>query len=1477
MERALKGLTASCHARLLIGIPLALATWIGLPAQQASALQDSSSGSGLETAPEEPLESPDFASPLAIGSCERTIRATVVAIDQSIFFNRLMVFLPTGMIYALEHDLDQLSQSPRLRPGKRPRPIVLRMNVGDCLAVRFRNLLRPQPVNQEQPATRSASMYIDGLPLVGSILSSGSNVGANPSSLIPPGGEATYIWYGAKEGPFLVHSAGAMTGGEGDGGQPDHGLFGAVIVEPRGSVWYRSQITAEEMDLSTTFIDPDGFRRINYNAVYPPDHPDPRRRGKPVLKILDGDLSIFHSDLYAIVANIPPGTYPDVPAAAPDNNGIDRNRNEPFRELTVFYHDENALAQAFPILEDPDLFFVKSIVDNMAINYGTGGVGAEVISYGADQIVGNSAHIPAGMAARCNDCVFEEAFLSSWAVGDPAQIVRRRSPEPTAPLEEFLYPDDPSNVFHAYLNDHTKFRIIHAGVKEHHIHHQHAHQWLHLQNEQSSNYLDSQAIGPGSAFTLDIAYNGAGNRNKTIGDSIFHCHFYPHFAQGMWGLYRVHDVFEDGRNVLPDAESERGSPVPGVVPLPGMPMNPPPSPENLGYPYFLPGNKGHRPPHPPLDFFVDENGRTHDGGLPRHVVVGGVVLDGVNGVFDREHLELDAQQLPEQGTPEEIATMAYHAQRLHHTKTPEGNPAILVTNGLPPISGAPFADPCVDDNGQPIETLRKVFGVAHQLPKIFFNKKKWHFDQWRMISLWGDFADLHTPGSTTPPEPFFIRAHSGDCINFYHTNLIPRVYEEDNFQIFTVTDIIGQHIHLVKFDVTASDGAGNGWNYEDGTFAPGEVEERIRAINVLGGIRTYPPPPPGQRPPREELRITPHPFFGVPGAQTTVQRWWADPILMSSNQGRELRMVFTHDHFGPSTHQQVGLYAGLVIEPPGSLWRNSETGEQLGGRFDGGPTSWRADVITTNVRDTYREFLIEFQDFNLAYWGTQPVNPPDREEVCLPFLVEANPLLRPEGISNEDPGTMSVNYRNEPIALRIRNPQSNQQAPGVAGDLAHAYRSNVTRADPDFNVQPNFYRPLTNDVRPGDPFTPLLRAYEGDRVKVRMLMGAHEEGHNFTIHGLKWRQGPDDPNSSWRNSQMNGISEFFDFEVGLLPEVGPDGRGTADYLYQPSAAVDGQWNGMWGILREYVGVRNDLLPLPNNPDGQLSRQFNVGAFEDTEESIPNDPFFRSICPRGAPRRNYDVTAVRAIDVLSEGTLIYNKGRFSNDPTVPGDPNTFIHDPTALMYVLTSDLIPGPNGPRLRDEAPREPLILRANAGDCVRVKLRNGFRAAPFDLVGFNHLPMIVERFNANQIVPSADVGLHAQLLQFNIRRHNGVTVGFNPISTVSLTDSRTYEWYAGSIDVRDDGTVVARPIEFGATGLLPADLMKHSNKGLVGALIIEPRGSTWTLPDSRTRAMADVYFSGTNFRESVVVFQDDVNLRHFPGVLPPPPPPDPG
>src|SRR5690349_23904322 len=79
----------------------------------------------------------------AADNCSRTITAKVAALDVPFFLNRLGAMMPEGMVFALERDIVRTTSCPsgqwcpraRLRDGKRPRPIVLRANVGDCLSI----------------------------------------------------------------------------------------------------------------------------------------------------------------------------------------------------------------------------------------------------------------------------------------------------------------------------------------------------------------------------------------------------------------------------------------------------------------------------------------------------------------------------------------------------------------------------------------------------------------------------------------------------------------------------------------------------------------------------------------------------------------------------------------------------------------------------------------------------------------------------------------------------------------------------------------------------------------------------------------------------------------------------------------------------------------------------------------------------------------------------------------------------------------------------------------------------------------------------------------------------------------------------------------------------------------------------------------------------------------------------------------------
>ncbi|MFL6193811.1 MAG: hypothetical protein ACJ75H_06540, partial [Thermoanaerobaculia bacterium] len=182
-------------------------------------------------------------------TCARTVTADVVAFDQVFFWNRLGAVQPQGQMFALRRDVVPISGTAltagnvQLRADKRPRPLVLRMNEGDCLRITFQNLLANAVKDQEQSATRFASIHANGMELVGSDLDGGTYVGQNASSLVAPGGTAVYNLYAEKEGEHLLYSAGTVTGGEGNGGQINAGLFGAIIVEPAGARWYRSQGT----------------------------------------------------------------------------------------------------------------------------------------------------------------------------------------------------------------------------------------------------------------------------------------------------------------------------------------------------------------------------------------------------------------------------------------------------------------------------------------------------------------------------------------------------------------------------------------------------------------------------------------------------------------------------------------------------------------------------------------------------------------------------------------------------------------------------------------------------------------------------------------------------------------------------------------------------------------------------------------------------------------------------------------------------------------------------------------------------------------------------------------------------------------------------------------------------------------------------------------------------------------------------------
>jgi len=1647
-------------------------------------------------------------------TCARSLTAQVVVLDQPLMFNRLGAQNVNGTIYALSRDVINLDTGlplnrggaaaagrVALRPDKRPRPLVLRAAAGDCLAIRLTNLLTPAanprspplslnglhfrlPLN-DQVADRFVGFTVPGgLQLVTSIADSSTFAGRNPNSLIAPGQSATYNLFAPQEGTFLVVSDGAPFGGEGSYGNGANGLFAAINVQPRGAHFYRSQVTEEELRLATSGTSPTGQPIINYEAVYPSTEPwvGEGKSGLPILNMVAAGGELVHSDISAIIVGpqadgtFAPSTYP-LESVGRRNPSLP-NRLEPFREFTVLFHDEVAAADAFPgYFEDPVFSYtLEGVRDAFMINYGSAGLGSEVISN----------RLGVGPMHDCIDCAFEEFFLSSFTVGDPAMLVDVPAnmgleslapgavppPGSTGPkATRAFFPDDPSNVQHTYLNDFVKVRNVHVG-KEHHVFHLHNHQWLFNPNDDNSNYIDSQGIGPGSGYTYELSFGGSGNRNRSAGDAILHCHFYPHFAQGMWQLMRIHDTFEVGTRLkasgaafhstrfglqdgtpaakaraLPDGEILAGTPIPGLVPLPGKPMAPMPgrvevvaNPNttvassfhplmprervpvgsnarvvdrtvNPGFPFWIGGIEsivGQRATTPPLDMLSESEasalqagtnplfgGRTDlvanaggfTGGLPRHALegmaAGGKAESRLTRLdFTKVVLRAKPVYFPEEGTDVEQTAMAFHSRRVHPSTTLLRNGSTrasgFVTNGLPPMPSAPFFEPCGDDVGNRVvagvgprffdgvggtsisgsvqfgATNPRVYKGANIQLDVVFNKVGYHYPQERILTLWEDV--LPTLNKTRPPEPFVIRVNTFDCTKYLHTNLVPDAFELDDYQVRTPTDIISQHIHLPKWDLPAADGAANGWNYEDGTLAPGAVRERIAAINAYNAAFPPVPTPDG----RTSLTPLPHPFFGTGpagawlGARTTLQRWFFDPIVNASGVHRGLGTTFTHDHMGPATHQQLGLYGSVITEPPGSSWVHNETGVALGTRADGGPTSWQAAIITGDIdgngtNDSYREFFFQASDFQHAYEagvyvgagpdgrpspGLMPTAATFRNAIAPPHRQQASPVFPdlivnaaacpggvprpcPQAISADDPGMLVVNYRNEPVALRVYDPartgpdgKPGAQALGPAGDLAFALQTRTDRAIPALNTRlgQTPYPALTADIANGDPFTPLMRAYIGDVVRMKVQIGGHEEEFNATMHGVKWLQGGSSfgiaPNSGWRNSQPVGISEQFTAAVPLMPMLGQVGP-QVDYAYSMNTSQDGWWSGVWGMMRAYNAYRPDLVGLPN------SRM---------PVRIANPLDFRSdaggVCPKAAPIRGYDITAVLANTALGNplgvtlvpadasatqhvgapvspggGTLVYNPRRtmLSNGKSGP------LHDPTAILYVRTVDL---DSTGKLRAGVPVEPIVLRAAAGECIEITLRNRlpgdlngntfFDDNP-DLANLTHLIGVVNRdrggaqgvttFNNNLIRPSSYVGLHPQLVGYDVSRADGTNVGKNPEQLAPPGGLIRYRWYAGEVsDTPDtintrDTRMVATPIEFGGTNLIPADKIKQGQKSLGGSLIIEPPGTAWSLDAGRRSAASvgpdadrDGRPDSVAFRDFAVMFQKQMSHRYADG-----------
>jgi manganese oxidase len=155
----------------------------------------------------------------------------VIEVD---FERKIQLKNDQAKIYVLE------DEATKVASGLHPMPLALRANVGDCIHIHLTNKLK-----EGRTSFSAFSLAFDPRD------SLGINLGLNPGDqTIAPGESRTYTYYADP-------SNGEITSLVWDGGDlmlhPRNGLFGAIIIGPKGST-YRDPKTGADISLKNSWV-----------------------------------------------------------------------------------------------------------------------------------------------------------------------------------------------------------------------------------------------------------------------------------------------------------------------------------------------------------------------------------------------------------------------------------------------------------------------------------------------------------------------------------------------------------------------------------------------------------------------------------------------------------------------------------------------------------------------------------------------------------------------------------------------------------------------------------------------------------------------------------------------------------------------------------------------------------------------------------------------------------------------------------------------------------------------------------------------------------------------------------------------------------------------------------------------------------------------------------------------------------------------
>jgi FtsP/CotA-like multicopper oxidase with cupredoxin domain len=987
----------------------------------------------------------------------------------------------------------------------------------------------------------------------------------------------------------------------------------------------------------------------------------------------------------------------------------------------------------------------------------------------------------------------------------------------------YTFGDTTNIIPRGYLGDPTKFRLVHGGSEVFHVYHLHggSDRWrfnpmadptfdysqtgldkhpVEVQSE--SARLDSQSMGPGESFDLEIE-NGAGGAQQGAGEFLFHCHIAHHYFSGMWGYWRVYDTLQPDLQPLPDR-----TPLLAAVDssaLIGKTINGQTiTADNL--------DAWIRPQLPTQGVTHDINIETRD------------TADQDASVWDWA-VDTSTGKPIYVGEPDRTSNVALNGQTQlwpDYANAVPGHPAALMIDQ--PTTSTYLI------GGQPVPFNSGGYIGAGDRPKLLFNP-----DNGRPA------FPLPRPHIGKRP-PFAPNGHSG----------APYLGEYG-----------GQAPSPVLPVGTTSTAPADPWaNRPDGICPSGAPLRKYNIVGIAVPIQITNPGKSNAIDPLGALDVLAQDKDGI-YAGTKVYAGLAsrEPLAIRGNIGDCLAITYTSElkdggeevpfsktnihihHVQFDTQASDGVITGFSYEQ--SIRPYKIVDPQLTAALNPGDTTltlssvakfqpgvWIAIGMGTEDIEIRQIVSIDVLNSQLtlsqAVNNAHPVNEwagtefvqyrwyPDVELDNIFFHDHVNGIhgwshgmvgqliIEPAGSRYFDPVSgaeiragAAADIHTDPACVAIDDGMTNGCAliPGV---VRGAYREFAVwtindhegvaapnqpappEATLNLRAEPWTDRPCLDRAQRfstscgGDPFTPILKAYTGDDVVIRNI-NVGQGTNTLSIDGHRTFAEPRFRDAlGVTSSPIDTVHSTVSEKFTLILDGGAGGphHVAGDFIYH-----DGEdrrfRDGAWGILRVLGNLDPDnLKPLP-------------------DATIPAQT---ATCPAGAPQHN---VAISAVDVAGSG------GEGQRSPAA-----AFVQESRAAA-VANGLLFP-------------EPLVLHVAQGECVNVTLHNqrAFVSASF------HVGGLLRDMNSA-----------------------GINVGGNPNTMVLPGASRTFTYYADN--VRLESTMIS---DFGAD--------RGGEEGLYGAVVVAPAGATFSDPVSGAAvdvgAQVEVHAPNTaSYRDFTTILAD--------------------